>query len=293
MSQEGGEDMTIPERPNRQQPGQLPRAPMAPSAGGDLGLERTQPLPGRPQRPEPSAVPAGQIKEDEETVPSLQRVRPSTQTEAQPPSPIQGTEPTRGGRVRWYDRQPVIFVRDRAIPIIVVGGIVLCAVGALAEYLLLTKKAEIYKEKATPTTGIATGRPPNWEFACSPATNVGAFVDGAFVDTIGKGGAVLDVTKPGQHTVVTVIPPNTDVSISGAIHEWLYNSDCSIDQITQQARDHAATANDPFVSDYHSVTATDSPVATASQLAMHDRIAQRKAVRTRQEMPVWRRVFTV
>ena len=91
------------------------------------------------------------------------------------------------------------------------------------------------------------------EFACSPASDLGGFHGGTTVDTTGKGGAIVDDTIPGQTTQVAVVPPNTKVHFKGDVHEWLYNTDCTMSQITTQAQDHAAAAGAQYIPDYHNV----------------------------------------
>lgn len=270
--------MTIPER-----------APMAPGSGD------TQPFPRPPAVSRPARAAAGGEPSESQaaqstllTQPEIEVVRAQEAAEsAQRQADRAAIEADRAAAARRGGPAVVVPRRDSIVtymrehPGVSAGtaaaAVLLACVGGLLFDRLVLSKGEIYGIPST-TPGLVGP-----EYACTPATDLGAFPNGTTIDISGKGGAIVDDTQPGQQTQVAVIPPNTHVSLSGAVHEWVYNPDCTLAQITQQAKDHATAAHDTYVSDYHSLSGTKGTTSIGINAALSDYL--RSAQQTLQDQP--------
>lgn len=191
----------------------------------------------------------------------------------------------------WY-RRPVEVIRERpAIGLGALGiiAIAACCAGAAGIYALEQSGLKVY----VPGTEKPAAQYSGDVYACSQAADSGPRLRGATINTNGRGGAVVDDTLPGHPTEVTVIPPNTTVTVNGAVRYWLYNQDCTSGQIQGQAQIHAQKAGYEYLPDYHSLDGLGKANISPTSIAMHERIAQRKASRLQAELPIWKRIVSL
>lgn len=293
--------MTTPDGPRQ------PNMPRAPQAPGDLG--DTAPYPAI--RPEFIQQVGGQPSDSQSAADTqIHLAAADAGAQANRAQAAANRADAAAARSRFW---PVQVIRENRRNSLIAGGaaalgvLALCTCGLCAvlngEKLTALIGQQPYGTTAPegqyPTAGTGFSGPA---FACSPAVDKGGFPSGVTVDTRGKGGAVVDDTLPGQQTQVAVIPAGKKVHLKGAVHEWVYNSDCTPSQIQQQAQQHATAAGDVYVSDYQSLEGFGSTGGSTAQgipttdlranANYQERVAQRQAARKRAALPLWRRVFT-
>ncbi len=166
---------------------------------------------------------------------------------------------------------PVTYIREHPRTAAAIGaGVLLGALGCAA--LAVAIDRNFFNRQAYGIGGGGEFSGP--EYACGQAKDSGPLLNGATINTNGKGGAIVDDTVDGKPTQVAVIPANTQVTISGGIEYWLYPTDCTAGQINKQAINHARRAGFSLVPDYHQLNGVNNGNAINSALTARLSTAQ-------------------